>query len=159
MNVGKEFESDIKNSVDRLKENKEIFFYRFKDSPISWNNTSNTTFTVSNICDCLMFKSPKLALIELKTTKGKSYSITKKGFQQIDKLSKIEKFKNLITGFIINFRELELTYFITIENFLKFLKDTGKKSIRFSECEMYGKVIPQKVKRVRPYYTLHYIFE
>ena len=89
MKSGKEFENNIKNSVENYKENKDIYYYRFKDSPIAWNQTGNTSYAVSNVCDCLMFKSPKLIFLELKTTKGKSYSITPKGFQQLDRLNKI----------------------------------------------------------------------
>ena len=158
MNVGKEFESNIKNSIDNFKENREIFFYRFKDSPISWNNTNNTSFTVSNVCDCFMFKSPVLAMVELKTTKGKAYSITKQGFKQIEKLSKLGEYKNLKKGFIINFRDLNVTYYIELKHFLNFLSDTGKKSIRYSECELYGIRIPETIKRIKPYYDLSVIF-
>mgnify|MGYP003432732886 FL=1 len=156
MNVGKRFEADIKASIPE-----NILFYRFKDSPASFNSfnqDSNIRFTTSNVCDCLIFKTPMLFFIELKTTQGKSYSLNDSANKQLERFRKLGDHADAIKAFIINFREYEKTYFITTKDLEEFLKRTGKKSIRIDECHEIGVLISQKKLRTNYRYQIEDIF-
>lgn len=53
---------------------------------------------------------------------------------QINGLHKWSKFKNVICGFIINFRSIEnKTYFVSIEEFKKYTSTIVKKSINIQD--------------------------
>ena len=156
MNVGKKFEADIKASIPQ-----NILFYRFKDSPASFNNFNsggNIRFTASNVCDCLLFKSPNLYFLELKTTKGKTYSLNDSAYKQLERFKKLGEFENAVKAFIINFRELEKTYLITTADLESFLQKTGKKSIKLEECAEIGILINQRKLRTNYRYEIENIF-
>ena len=156
MNVGKRFEADIKASIPQ-----NILFYRFKDSPASFNNFApggNIRFTASNVCDCMIFKSPTLFFIELKTTQGKSYSLNDSANKQLERFKKLGDYQDAIKAFMINFRDYEKTYFITTDELEKFLRESGKKSIRIDECATIGILIEQKKLRTNYRYQIEDIF-
>ena len=90
MNTGKKFEEDIKNSIDST-----AFLYRLRDSGGSWQGGNKSRFTPSNICDFILFKSPRMYLLELKSHKGKSIPYT--AIKQLDKLLEVSnrKLENL----------------------------------------------------------------
>ena len=156
MNVGKRFEADIKASIPQ-----NILFYRFKDSPASFNSfnqDSNIRFTASNVCDCMIFRSPQLYFLELKTTQGKSYSLNDSAYKQLERFRNLGDYENIIKAFIINFRELEKTYFVTTYQLESFLMRSGKKSIKAIECAEIGILISQKKLRTNYRYQIEDIF-
>ncbi|ACZ09699.1 Penicillin-binding protein-related factor A, putative recombinase [Sebaldella termitidis] len=155
MNVGKRFEADIKASVPQ-----NILFYRFKDSANfgGANAGEFSRFTPRNVCDCFMFKAPYLYLLELKTTQGKTYSLNKSAYNQLESFKKLGDFENSVKAFIINFRELEKTYLVTTHELEKFLLRTGKKSIKAIECAEIGILINQKKLRTNYRYEIEDIF-
>ena len=155
MNVGKRFEADIKASIPE-----NILFYRFKDSPNFGGSNAGefSRFTPSNVCDCMIFRSPKLYFLELKTTQGKTYSLNDSAFKQLERFRKLGDYENTVKAFIINFRELEKTYFITTYQLESFLMKSGKKSIKAIECAEIGILISQKKLRTNYRYQIEDIF-
>ncbi|MGE5438043.1 MAG: Holliday junction resolvase RecU [Syntrophothermus sp.] len=154
MNDGKKFENAFRDSVPEG-----IFYYRIKDSTNTWNNTSGIRFTPKNEFDCFLFKSPTLLLLELKSTKSTSFSF--KGSSpmikqhQIDYLNKCNISKNIVPGFILNFRNPESTYFLHIKDLIRFINDTTKSSINEDDIVNYGGImISAALKRTRYKYNV-----
>lgn len=113
-----------------------------------------------------MFNGYKLFCLELKSTKGTSFTFSLEDNDhmikktQIESLIEVSKYKNTVQGFIFNFRKYEETYYLDISGFNDFLKETDKKSINLEDVKKHGGVlIPQKKKRVRYLYDLSYILK
>lgn len=51
INAGKQFETDWKNSVNKLPD---VWYYRLKDNAASFASGENTRFASHNMCDCLV---------------------------------------------------------------------------------------------------------
>ena len=62
--------------------------------------------------------------------------------------------KGIYGGFIINFRELEETYYITVQDMIRYINSTERKSIPVEWCRENGVRIEQTKKRVRYSYDL-----
>ena len=159
-NPGKQFEDDFKKSIPDY-----CLAERLKDSAQSFNQSKLTKFTWNNPCDFLCFDSIGRILycLELKSTKSKYITfddINKPKSQdkmikkhQIESLQKFSLFDNVVSGFILNFRDeehdMERTYFLDIKSF-----DMMRNKIRkfsFNELDLLTnnavKIVGQK-KRV-----------
>ena len=159
MNKGKFFEEQFKkNAISQG-----IFIHRLRDTNTSFS-TMNSKFTHDNPCDFFCFFPIEMSgagllyALELKSTKYKSISIQTKPegqgmiqMSQIKKLIDLSLFRGVKSGFVLNFREenegRESTYFISIENFSNFLRDTDKASINKADIIMYGGVIIETEKK------------
>jgi len=81
---------------------------------------------------------------ELKTSAGAfSFERTKedKGMihlHQIESLKKFATYKNVVSGFILDFRKSNNTYFIYIEDFLRMIGHVDKKSFNETDLLTYG---------------------
>lgn len=152
-NEGKRFEEDFKNSVPA-----DVFCYRIKDS-------SNFQQTTKNMCDFILFKSPYLWLLELKSTKANQISTDEKIIKQhqIDSLYEAQiKHTFIKSGFILNYRGRELktktvppeTYFIPIE----YMREAyyKKKSIHKDLAREIGIEIPYRKKITRYEYDINF---
>lgn len=147
---GKLFEQDFKNSIP-----KDIYLLRLVDPPSSWGDNTNLRFSVHNPYDFLLYSVPNLFPMELKSTKGKSFSF--KGTSpmikkhQIEGLTEANKYDGVKAGFIFNFREpTQRTYFLHINNFNKFVEQTTKSSINEKDIQEYGAVLIEgNQKKVR----------
>ena len=93
-NIGKTFEQEFKECVPP-----DYYLYRLKDDTSGF-------YGVSNPCDYILFRSPYLFLVELKTHKGKSLPIAKIRPNQIQGMEKATHYEGVYGGFLINFREL-----------------------------------------------------
>lgn len=128
-------------------------------------NNSKLRFTPRQPFDAFCFYSPCLYCWELKSTKGTSISF--KGASpmikkhQIKELTNASKYKNIIAGFIINFREPQnKVYFLNIKNFNKFSSETTKKSINMKDIIQYGGIETEgRIKRVRYKYNIKKLIE
>lgn len=145
MNEGKKFEAAIKKSVPDY-----ALVIRLNDSAQAFKQSNLARFTPKNPCDYIVFDSEAKTLycLELKTTKSKSitfediYSDKEESKMihkhQIMSLREFSNFKNVIAGFIFNFRDdinnMERTYFQRIEDFLKMCRHINKKS--FNELDL-----------------------
>ena len=150
INYGKIFEKDFKDSIPN-----NVFFYRFRDSSGAWQQSENTRFTPSNISDTMLFYQGKLYLLELKTVQGKSFSFANVRDNQIEQLLKASVFEGITAGFIINFRDIEKTVFISAFHLYDTMCSIGKKSFNISDLDNIKHIeIPSIKKRVRYRYDL-----
>lgn len=150
-NEGKKFEEDFRNSIPD-----NVFCYRIKDS-------SNFHQTTKNMCDFIIFESPYLLLLELKSTKANQFSTDEKIIKQhqVDSLYDAHM-KHLFvkSGFVLNYRGRELktktvlpeTYFIPIHEMRKvYYKE---KSVHKDLAREIGVKIPYRKKITRYEYNI-----
>lgn len=140
--IGKIFEDEIKQSIP-----KEYYCERYKDDTAGFHG-------VSNPADFRLYKYPYLFLFELKTHKGKSLPLEKIRDNQIRGMMNAIRNKGIYGGFIINFRDLEETYFVSVGCVWNFIQLSSRKSIPVEYCRQAGILIQQKKKRVRYSYEL-----
>lgn len=157
--VGKIFEAQWKKSVPD-----DVMYFRIPDPPQSFQQTAR--FSLKPPFDAFMFYKGTLFCCELKTTKGKSFSVemTKedKGlihYHQIENLREYSKYDGVVSGLILNFRlkekEIEITYFISIENFDKMMSKLSKKSFNAIDLIQSGAIkIESTKKRTLFYYDV-----
>jgi hypothetical protein len=158
-NGGKVFEDNWKKSYAKLP----IYYLRLQDA-VKWGRGEGSNFTPSNPYDSLQFKIPFLWLLELKSTIGTNVSFNpikpwgkpeNKKTQvmikanQVKDLMEAVKKDGIIAGFIINFREHvtktkvpitlpDETFFIHINDFIKFAVTSEKSSLNREECASIG---------------------
>lgn len=159
MNVGKIFENQFKKSIPE-----DVMYFRIPDPAQSFEKVAK--FSHKPPFDCFMFYGGTLFCLELKTTKSKSFTIERtkddKGmihFHQIENLREYSKYNGIVSGLICNFRiedkDLELTYFISIENYDKMLSKIGdKKSFSMIDMINNGAVKIESVKK-----RVHYMYD
>jgi len=149
-NVGKIFEHQWKISVPEY-----ALCLRLKDSTGAFG-AGNLRFSSKNPFDYLMW-NPKRRLLfalELKSVAGRSISFDrteddKNGeihFHQIEGLKEWNSFDGTICGFVIEFRELEMTIYLPIVEFQKLVGIIDKKSFTIDDLDEHGifyMVIPQ----------------
>lgn len=173
-NPGKEFEKDFQNSVPEYAD-----IYRLRDGTAThgMNNQcpnckslipNKTRFQVRNICDYIMYCYPVQYYIELKSYTGKSISFSafldeKKGdYKKVNELRSRAMKKGVQAGMIVNFRDVDETYYLPIEKFFEawsLAKRTGKKSIPIAYFETDAIFIPQNKKVSRWSYDLDLFFK
>lgn len=163
-NQGKVFEANIEKSAV----NQKLFFYRIKDvNPMFLKRGAAVS---KNKYDCFLHFNGYLFPFELKSTKNKSISFSKKIIkgQQIKHLKEAAQYPNIIPGFLFQFREPEnKVYFVHIDDFLiykniaeKQLKHTyknkvNKSSIPITICEEIGTEVRWMKKKVNYTYYLN----
>lgn len=140
--IGKIFEDEIRKSFPE-----DFYIERYKDDTAGF-------YGVSNPADYRLYKYPYTFLLELKTHKGKSLPIDKIRPNQIQGMERAILHKGIYGGFIINFRDLEETYYITVQDMIRYINSTERKSIPVEWCRENGVRIEQEKKRVRYYYNL-----
>ena len=145
--VGKAFEENIKKSVPD-----NVLYYRLRDSAQAFGQTSRLRFSAKNPCDCFIYDGKHLYTLELKTvgTKSISFERTKedKGeihYHQIQGLEKFAEYKNVISGLLLDFRLSDMTYFLSIHDYLYLISQIDKKS--FNEKDMYDYCNPIVIKK------------
>lgn len=146
-NIGKVLEQNWKNSIPDS-----IFYYRPPDSAQSFGINQNLRFSAKSPCDCFIFTGDFLYTLELKSVGTKSISFEReksdKGIihkHQIDNLQKFSTYKNVISGFIFDFRISDKTYFCTIDDFISMISNLGKKS--FNEKDLFKMCRPIEIKK------------
>lgn len=160
MNVGKIFEAQVKKSVPDY-----ALLYRLPDSAQSFGG-GNLRFSNRNPFDFLLWDSVKhkLYALEMKTVSGKSISFEKDKsktkeihYHQIQGLKEWNKYDGITCGFIIEFREIEKTVFIHINDFDKIMTLIPKTSFNYDDLIEYGinhTVIKQTKARTRYTYDI-----
>lgn len=136
-NVGKVFEENWKKSIPN-----DVWYYRPPDSAQSFSTNSNLRFSAKSPCDCFMFNGEVFYTLESKSvgTTSMSFEKTKedKGVihkHQIDKLLEFSRYKNIVSGFLFDFRLSDKTYFCMIEEFINMIDNLNKKS--FNEKDLH----------------------
>ena len=165
-NVGKQFEQDIVKSVPDY-----VGVLRIPDAAQSFYRSSNLRFSRKNPFDFILWSPNTLTLyaLELKTVKGKSISFerTKEEhgeihYHQIVGLENFEKIGECVCGFIIEFRELETTIFLPINEFIKLQDLIPKKSFNFNDLKSNNIsyiTIPQKILKTHFRYDIEFFLK
>lgn len=140
--IGKIFEAEIKGSFPE-----DYFVERYKDDTAGFRG-------VSNPADFRLYRYPYTFLFELKTHKGKSLPLDKIRKSQLEQLEKAVEHMGVYGGYIINFRDLEETYFVSVGAVRGFINAGLRKSIPVEYCRETGILIAQWKKRTRYGYNL-----
>lgn len=165
INPGKMFEAQFKESAQEQG----LLIIRFKDSDMSFNKNKelrHTSFTTTNPADFFVYEYPYIYFLELKSTKYKSISFQREEedksmilLHQIRDLSNLKLYEKVQSGFVFNFRTedegipySEITYYMDIEDFVRFYVATDKKSIAPIDIVQYGGFIID-AKQKRKYYS------
>lgn len=148
-NIGKIFEEEIKASIPPA-----VFIERYKDDTAGF-------YGVSNPADYRLYKYPYTYLWELKSHKGKSLPLTNIRYNQLFGLAKAVQYIGVHGGYIINFRDLQETYYISVQRLTGFVADNSRKrkSIPVDWCRDNGIKIEQEKKRVRYSYNIAKLME
>lgn len=163
MNDGKQFEKAIKESIPEW-----CYYRRLPDSAQSFNQQENSPlrFSAKSPYDSIMFDGFSMYCLELKSTKGTSFSF--KGSSpmikehQIKELTLASSYRNIIAGFIFNFRKENdnKAYFLHINNFNNFIELTSKSSINEKDIIEYGAIeIKSILKRTKYKYDIEGFIE
>lgn len=140
-NIGKVLEAQWKASVPDY-----TLLYRLPDSAQSFGGSNSLRFSSKTPFDFLMWDSNrhKLYALEMKTVGGKSISFERnKGdqglihYHQIEGLNKWNRFDGITCGFIIEFRKIEKTIFLEIDEMNKLIATLSKKSFNFDDLDTY----------------------
>ena len=167
-NVGKIFESEIKNSVPDYAK-----LLRLSDPPHSFTKRSDTKFSKKNPYDYECFDSLRRTLycFELKSTAQKyiGFQIDSEDdrevlikWHQIDGLTKASQYQNVIAGFLLNYRldDEQFVYFFNIKDFNKMKESIDKKSFNIMDAVLYGaKKVDGCKKRTRWHWNLDDFFK
>jgi len=159
---GKLFESAIKKSGDEAFS---IYIYRIKDSGSAFNpnQDSGLRFTSSNDYDFMVYEKPNFFPMELKSCGQTSISFQRKDkkkgkmikWHQIEGLKKASLVDGVFAGLLMEFRKYGHTYWLNIEDFIRFMDTSTKGSINEKDVIEYGGVLmEQKLKRVNYSYNL-----
>ena len=147
-NQGKLFENDFKTSVPD-----NVVFIRLKDAG-GWSKSQDLRFTPKNECDAIMYKNPNIYLLEFKSHKGKSLPFSCISDKQAQSLNDLSKYEGVISGYIVNFRDLEATYFVYADDVMDYMMYSDRSSIPVAWCELKGIKINQFKKRTRYAYDV-----
>lgn len=168
-NMGKRFERNFKESA--LQDG--LFILRLNDTDTSFNRRDGMRFTPTNPADFIAFLNGELYLLELKSTEYKSLSIQRDPEDKNSKMIKAHQIADLVKyslfdgvncGFVLNFRSKDLmeeeTFYLSIENFSRFMAENPKESINRSDVVLYdGVKLDQKLKRTQYHYQVKELLE
>lgn len=166
-NKGKAFENHFKESAEKQG----IFIHRLKDTDLSFNGNPVSSYTPSNKCDFFLFANidnhkGNLFGIECKSTKYPSIGIQVNKddpekmiqWKQLESLRKLNTYDGTFAGFVLNFRDdeknLDDTFYLSIEQMDVFLKETQKKSINKLDCSMRALKVENKLLRKNYNYNI-----
>lgn len=133
--VGKVFEDNIKNSCPDW-----LLVHRPPDAAQSFDMSSKLRFSQHSPADFFVFDGKKFYTLECKSFEGScSFERSKEDrgvihWYQIESLLKFSRYKNVISGFLLDFRTSGNTYFLEINDFTEMIRKISKKS--FNEKDM-----------------------
>lgn len=143
MNTGKKFEQNFRASVP------DDFYYLRLNDPAQAFTGGKAIFAPHNPYDCIVFNG-SLHCLELKSKNG-AITFWAEKFErdgashtfdihkwQIFGLAKAATFPNAYAGFLMNFRNVERTFYVPINVFNQFVVGTTKKSINWQDAENIG---------------------
>lgn len=146
---GKSFEYSFKHSTERQG----IWIFRINDTFVKAKEYDSKAFVPQQACDYIIHYGEYVYMLELKTTDKKYITI------EVDNAGMIKKHQYTqllnrqgnkeIGGFILQFQrdtEEQTTYFLDIDSFMKFLQESGKKSINRLDVVQYGGILIEQAK-------------
>ena len=135
-NVGKVFEDNWKKSCPNW-----LFVYRPPDASQSFDMGSKLRFSNKSPCDYFLYNGERLWTIELKSVAGTSISFEREKedngvihFYQVENLKNFSEYKNVVSGFLVDFRGSDNTYFLNIKEWDDLINSIDKKS--FNETDL-----------------------
>lgn len=171
-NVGKVFEENFKKSVPD-----NMFCYRPPDQSQAFDIDNNAVgkksklrFSRHSPCDYMVFDGNFLYCLELKSVAGSSISFEhskeEKGrgvihYYQVDSLNDFAKKDNVYSGFLLDFRGIDKTYYLSIEEFNKLISNINKKSFTVGDMLKYCSsiLIDKRKLKVNYRYDVCKLFE
>lgn len=154
MKSGKRLEANIKDSCKKQG----ILCERFKDSGTSFGTNANIRFTSSNPSDFILFNGKIMLYLEAKNHKGKSLPISCIRENQYEQMMERCVYTNVVCGFLINFEELDKSYFLDVRDYDNFLKTNDRKSISIDYLEERGIEVLQTKKRTNSEFNIENLF-
>jgi len=152
-NQGKRFEQDFKSSIPA-----DTYYLRLHDSSIGFDIKNSTQrFALRSPFDCVLYRKGRMYCLELKTTLLSSVShlgsspMIKE--HQIKELIKASEY-GITSGFILNFRKTEHTYFLPIAQFIFLKHMSSKKSMNENDIKGISLLIPGRKLKVNYRYDL-----
>lgn len=158
-NPGKVFEQRWKKSCPEY-----VLAYKLPDTPQAFGNSA-FRFTKKNPFDYILWDNKRCVLfaLELKSVGGNSISFERNKddsglihLHQINGLSEWSKY-GVECGFLIEFRKIEKTVYININDFTDLISSIDKKSINFADLDKCGAKfieIPQSKMQVNYSYDV-----
>ena len=153
-NIGKRFEDNWKASIPE-----NIFYYRPPDSAQSFGPNMNIRFSSKSPCDCFLFDGGSFYTLELKSVGTKSISFERNKsdngiihIHQIDNLVRFSKYRNIVSGFILDFRLSDKTYFLSIGDFVQMENFLNKKSFNEEDINEWCDPIEIDKKKLKVNY-------
>ncbi|MBR4377310.1 MAG: Holliday junction resolvase RecU [Bacilli bacterium] len=140
VNRGKQFEQVIRESFNRVPNTNVT---RLADDMGGFKGKSQP-------CDFLIFHSPYLYAIECKSVHGNTFPLSNITDNQWKGLQEMSTVNRVIAGVMIWFIDKDVTTFYSIKA-LKWFKEQGAKSIRFSD-ELFGITIRMQGKKKRVFF-------
>lgn len=144
--VGKQFEDNFKKSVPNY-----ALSYRPPDSAQGFDvgASNKLRFSRHSPCDLMVFDGTRnlFLTLELKTFQGScSFERDKneKGivhYYQIEKLKEFANYKRVISGFVLDFRSADHTYFLNINDWDNLISHIEKKSFNEQDLLEYASPI------------------
>ena len=146
---GKQFEADFMSSAKQVPR---LYIHRVKDCG-GWRQEcpclpadQQTRFTPKNEYDFFMYWQGTFWALELKSVKEARFPFDRVRDRQATGLSEAAQVEGIVSGFIINFRTHEQTFFLPINAFLALRGD--KASINLKSAADIGVQIEQHRLRV-----------
>lgn len=141
-NIGQVFERQWKASTPDY-----AMLYRLPNPAQSFGGSKDLRFSIKPPFDFLMWDSKKhrLYALEMKSVGGRSISFERNKkengdihYHQIKGLNEWNRFDGITCGFVIEFRKIEKTIFIDIEQMNKIMNFIPKKSFSFDDLDKYN---------------------
>jgi len=140
---GKKFEQDLADSVTSGG----IFCHRIKTRKSQYKGDNE-------IADFILFKSPSLFVLELKSTQEKRLPFAMIRWNQVDGLEVADKVPHLYAGILVQFREPEYSHFYIPIGLIREYAEQGKKSIPIADCKSDKRIIEVNFWKKRVTVTL-----
>ena len=123
-NKGKQFESHVQEAFERVTN---CVVWRLKDQIGRYKN-------VTNPCDFFFYYAPVFYAIECKSTKGASLAFSDiREKEQIDDLHEIAQKFGVVAGFLIWFRDKDITVFVKHDVVYNAYKRRDRQSIALKD--------------------------
>ena len=153
-NTGKVMEQQFRKSAKSVPG---LFFYRLRDGTASFyggTDNSQIRFQQRNIADVVMFKTPILYLLELKTHNGASLPRGKVREDNLKDLAEAAQYSNIVSGLIVDFAEKDKAFYVDSRAVKRFFESEDRKSIPISWFEQNGIAIGVKKLKVNKVYDI-----
>lgn len=176
-NNGKRFEQNIKDSCEKQG----ILWERFIDNgKFGFGESTDTRFSSENPCDGFLFYDGVIVYVELKTATTGAIShnqppmIQEKGktkpsikANQVKSLLRRKKYDGVNAGLLVEFSDRTTktqtipggTFYIDIENFIRWAAECGKKSMNVDDAREIGTPVDSVKLKVNSRYDIKKLLE